>query len=59
MAWIALPAGTRPLDGVEEAAERLGGTLRLPRQHEHLRDVLKGRLEPLDGVSFEPLEGIA
>ena len=43
----------------DEAAERLGGTLRLPRQHEHLRDVLKGRLEPLDGVSFEPLEGIA
>ena len=42
----------------DEAVEALGTTLRLPRQHEHLRDVLKGRLEPLDGVSFEPLESI-
>ncbi len=35
----------------DEAPERLGTALKLPRQHEHLREDLKRHLEPLDGVA--------
>jgi glyoxalase family protein len=35
----------------DEAPESLGTALKLPRQHEHLREALRGHLEPLDGVA--------
>ena len=35
----------------DEAPESLGTALKLPRQHEHLRDRLARSLEPLDGVA--------
>jgi glyoxalase family protein len=35
----------------DEAAEALGGSLKLPHQHAHLRDRLVQHLEPLEGLS--------
>ena len=32
---------------VDEPADALGATLRLPRQHEHLRPLLEERLAPI------------
>ena len=34
----------------DESPESLGTALKLPRQHEHLREALRQHLEPLDGV---------
>ncbi len=38
---------------VDEPLEALGETLRLPPQHEHLREGLKGKLKPIDGKRFK------
>ncbi len=35
----------------DESPEALGTALKLPRQHEHLRETLRTQLEPLDGVA--------
>jgi glyoxalase family protein len=44
-------ATNNPGFAVDEAPESLGTALKLPRRHEPLRETLRARLEPLDGVA--------